>query len=331
MLRQRRRKEAELLCNTLGHPINQSNQSVSLSSPMCSGIRASRNSGRLNDGRIAAERTPGLVTAVEKRSRLFNILMEYRRISTASIRIQRFPPRLLIVLIMALAPAQHWGASRSTSFEDKQFVHQDPTHRHFIAPLTPLRATLSCVLVSKSLASCPARAVGSPGRHNAVHHPSAVHRRSLAIASVSAERFLYSPPATLARCSGVRSRSRAQRGEPASSEKSPDRLCSHHAICVNNELQVGIFDDGVGLPGRDTFALTHSLAHTSDAMLNCGDPCPKSVFVVGRALYRVSRRVMLDSRPVYIPECSARVSASYVDLTQFFSAMSLRLLPEISG
>ena len=27
---------------------------------------------------------------------------------------------------------------------------------------------------------------------------------------------------------------------------------------------------------------------------------------------------MLDSRPVYIPECSARVSALDVDLTQFF-------------
>jgi hypothetical protein len=46
----------------------------------------SRNSGRLNDGRIAAERTPGLVTPVESEVDFFNI----GRISTASIRIHAF-------------------------------------------------------------------------------------------------------------------------------------------------------------------------------------------------------------------------------------------------
>ena len=103
------------------------------------------------------------------------------------------------------------------------------------------------------------------------------------------------------------------------------------AICVNNELQVGIIDDGVGLPDTEHFALTCATFRTPFA--NCGshrhknadrcnskarnrgDPFPRSVFLVARALYRVSRWVMLDSRPVYIPECSARVSALDVDLT----------------
>jgi hypothetical protein len=50
----------------------------------------SRNSGRLNDGRIAAERTPGLVTPVESEVDFFNMLMDIGRISTASIRIHAF-------------------------------------------------------------------------------------------------------------------------------------------------------------------------------------------------------------------------------------------------
>jgi hypothetical protein len=120
---------------------------------------------------------------------------------------------------------------------------------------------------------------------------------------------------------------------PASSGEGPDRLRFITAFCVNNELRVGIIDDGVGLPTRNTLpALArhfgrHSQIAARMVIKTRIDAIQSAeigaIHVQGMSLslreqlYRVSRWVILDSRPrpFYIPECSARVSALDVDLT----------------
>jgi hypothetical protein len=131
--------------------------------------------------------------AGRKRSRLSQTTHGYRPDIDCEHAHPRFPPRLLIVLNHG-----HWLLFNIGRFsidecsKDEQFVHQDPTHRHFIAPPHPAAATLSCVLVSKSLASCRSRSwlAGSPLMRFTIRPRCTAGR--LAIASVQRWTFFYS-------------------------------------------------------------------------------------------------------------------------------------------
>ena len=142
------------------------NQSVfSLSSPMC---RQNKGQSQLGTPQRRSHRggeDTWSRAAGRKRSRLFQHTHGYRPDIDCEHSHPRFPPRLLVVLNHG-----HWlllnigRFSIDECLKDEQFVHQDPTHRHFIAPLTPPRRPC---LASWCRSRSPrvARAVGSLGRH----------------------------------------------------------------------------------------------------------------------------------------------------------------------